>query len=76
MKSIEKIKSQINDEAIAFLRNGLYAELLDDCPKYVYLSITEGRKNEDPERYETDLTIFKALFNAGNEITKLLCGIV
>lgn len=68
MKNIEKMRDRINDEAIEFLRKGLYADRQDDCPEYVYfISITERLKTEDPGRYEENLKIFKTLFNAGNE---------
>lgn len=66
MKNIEKIRDQVNAEAIAFLRKGLYAENQDNCPDCLYVCITTYNKEKDLETYEEELKIFKALFNAGN----------
>ncbi|MDE6407969.1 MAG: GNAT family N-acetyltransferase [Anaeroplasmataceae bacterium] len=71
MKDIYEAKSQIEDEAIEFLRNGIYAEHPNDCPDYLNCRIKKRDKDCDLEQYEKDLIIFKTLFNAGNENYKI-----
>lgn len=72
MKTIEKLRDQINDEAIVFLRNGLYAENPDSCPPYLGVSITALDKKKDSAFYDDELKIFKVLFNATNERYKII----
>ena len=39
MKDFDKERNQIDEEAVEFLRKGLFAEHPDKCPCYVHFAI-------------------------------------
>ena len=49
------------------MKNGLFAEHPDDCPKYVHFALTARDKAQWPNDYEKGVRCFKALFQTGEE---------
>lgn len=64
MKDFYKERNQIEEEAIEFLKNGLYAEHPENCPQYVHFGISAGEKARRSADYKRDILHFKTLFNA------------
>ena len=75
MKYIYKKRNQIEQEAIEFLKNGLFAEHPDDCPNTVHFAITAQYKAQRPNEYEEEVRCFKALFHTEKNATEWLFGI-
>lgn len=71
MKAIYKKRELIQEDAIAFLRNGLYTVNNGSCPDYLRVMITAQDKAQEQEIYEEDIAIFKELFNFGNANYKI-----
>ena len=71
MKSFDRERERLDEEAIGFLRNGLYADRQDDCPIYVHFGISAYDKERWPEEYRREIACFKALFQAGDERLRL-----
>ncbi len=66
MKNFYKAREQIDGEAIEYLREGLYADHPDDCPRYVHFGISAYDKKYRPKEYQEGILCFKALFQAGD----------
>lgn len=67
MKDFYKAREQLEKEAIEFLRNGLYAEHPDDCPRYVHFGISAYDKKHWPEEYQKGILCFRTLFQTGED---------
>lgn len=71
MKDFDKERNQIDEEAVEFLRKGLFAEHPDKCPCYVHFAISAYDKKHRAEEYPQGILCFKALFQEGEERYRL-----
>lgn len=66
MKSFDQAREQLDEAAIDFLRNGLFAGRPDDCPYYVHFGISTYDKKCRTKEYQQGILCFKTLFQAGD----------
>ncbi len=71
MKSFDQAREQLDEIAIDFLRNSLFAECPNECPCYVHFGISAYDKKCWPKEYQRDVSCFKALFHAGKDRYRL-----
>lgn len=64
MKNFYKARERLEEEAIGFLKSGLYSEHPENCPQYVHFGISAVEKAKNSEHYQRDILHFKTLFNA------------
>ncbi len=72
MKSFDQIREQLDEAAIEFLRNGLYADCPNDCPRYVHFAMTTYEKKRWAQEYQKGISCFKALFRANDDRYRLV----
>jgi len=71
MCSVHISKINALKKAVAYLKKTVFADDPDLCPSYLYLEIDAENRDTNNEEYETNLAIFKALFNAPDEDMKI-----
>ena len=67
MKDFYRERDQIEKEAIEFLKEGLFADRPDDCPKYVHFAIAAHDKAQWQREYQKGVLCFKTLFHTEEE---------